>query len=369
MTNKDRSQPLAGPSLVEPSLPDVIADDAALEELLSRPTPAVVAALARVPGDIVFLGVAGKMGPTLARMAVRASAAAGVKRRVIGVSRFSDPKSESQLQAVGIETVRCDLADPEQTARLPDAPNVVAMSALKFGSTGRKALTWGMNVYVPTLICRRYAGSRIVAFSTGNVYPLTDVRLGGSRETDPVGPVGEYAMSTLGRERIYEYFAECAGSGTSLPRPTPTVIVRLNYACELRYGVLADMARRIYAGEAIDLSMGCVNAIWQGDANAAVLQSLERAAAPAFTFNLAGPETLSVRRLCETLAAGLGKPATFVGEEASDALLSNGQLGHGLFGYPTVPIARLLAWIVDWTLRGGRSLDKPTHFEARDGAY
>jgi hypothetical protein len=355
------------------SLPDVIADEAALDELLSRPTPAVTAALARVPGDIVFLGVAGKMGPTLARMAVRASAAAGVKRRVFGVSRFSDPASQAQLQAVGIETIRCDLGDPEQVAKLPDAPNVVAMSALKFGSTGKKALTWGMNVYVPTLICRRYAGRRIVAFSTGNVYPLTDVRLGGARETDPIGPIGEYAMSCLGRERIYEYFAEGAGTQTGasadVSHASPTTIVRLNYACELRYGVLADMARRIMSGEAINLSMGCVNAVWQGDANAAVLQSLERAASPAFTFNLAGPETLSVRRICETLGSLMGKPPVFVGTEANDALLSNGQLGHELFGYPTVPVARMLKWIAEWTVRGGRSLGKPTKFETRDGSF
>lgn len=351
------------------TLPDVITDDDALDELLSRPTPACIEALARVPGDIVFLGVAGKMGPTLARMAVRASAEAGVQRRVIGVSRFSDPKSQDALNNFGIETIRCDLGDPDQVAKLPDAPNVVAMSALKFGSTGKTALTWGMNVYVPTLVCRRYQGSRIVAFSTGNVYPLTDVRLGGARETDPVGPIGEYAMSCLGRERIYEYFAEGASSGSDVSRATPTTIVRLNYACELRYGVLADMARRIYSGEAIDLSMGCVNAVWQGDANAAVLQSLERAASPAFTFNLAGPETLSVRRICETLGSLLGKPPVFIGTEAHDALISNGQLGHELFGYPTVPVARMLKWIAEWTLAGGRSLGKPTKFETRDGKF
>ncbi|MGC3969371.1 MAG: NAD(P)-dependent oxidoreductase [Pirellulales bacterium] len=343
------------------SLPEQIADEEQLDELLSRPTPEVVAALGRIDGDVVLLGVGGKMGPTLARMAVRASREAGVKRRVIGVSRFSDPKAEQQLQAWGVETIRADLLEPDQVAKLPDAPNVIAMSALKFGSTGRKALTWGMNVYVPTLVCRRYAASRIVAFSTGNVYPLSDVRLGGSRETDPVGPVGEYAMSTLGRERMYEYFAEAAG--------TPTTIVRLNYACELRYGVIADMARRVQCGEPVDLRMSCVNAVWQGDANAAVLQSLECCASPAFTFNLAGPETLSVRRLCEELGDALGTTPQFVGEEARDALLSNGGLGHRLFGYPRVPISRVVAWTAKWVRRGGRSLDKPTHFETRDGSY
>lgn len=343
------------------SLPKRIENEEQLDELLSRPAPEVIDALGRIDGDIVLLGVGGKMGPTLARMAVRATEVAGKKRRVIGVSRFSDPKAEEQLNAWGVETIRADLLEPAQVDKLPDAPNVVAMSALKFGSTGKAALTWGMNTYVPTLVCRRYAGSRIVAFSTGNVYPLSDVRRGGSRETDPVGPVGEYAMSTLGRERMYEYFAEATR--------TPTTIVRLNYACELRYGVIADMARRVQAGEAIDLRMSCVNAIWQGDANAAVWQSLERCASPAFTFNLAGPETLSVRRLCEALAAELETTAQFIGEEAQDALLSNGGLGHELFGYPKVPIGRVVRWTADWVRRGERSLGKPTHFETRDGSY
>ena len=343
------------------ALPDRIADEAELDELLSRPTPAVVEVMKNLPGDILVLGVGGKMGPTLARMAVRASEAAGVKRRVYGASRFSDASLEQPLRDVGIETIRCDLLDPAQVDKLPDAPNVVAMSALKFGSTGKQAFTWGMNTYVPTLVARRFMKSRIVAFSTGNVYPLSDVRRGGCRETDPTGPVGEYAMSCLGRERMYEYFAEAHGTQTS--------IVRLNYACELRYGVIADMARKILQDEPIDLTMGCVNAIWQGDANAMTLQSFAAAASPAFTFNLAGPETLSVRRLCEELGLLLEKSAQFVGEESNSALLSNGQRGHELFGYPTVPIKRLLTWIAEWAARGGRTLGKPTHFETRDGKY
>jgi nucleoside-diphosphate-sugar epimerase len=343
------------------ALPERIADEAELDELLSRPTPAVVELFRNLPGDVLFLGVGGKMGPTLARMAVRAAEAAGTKRRILGASRFSDAAMERQLNAVGIETIRCDLLDAKQVDALPDAPNVVAMSALKFGSTGKQALTWGMNTYVPTLVARRFARSRIVAFSTGNVYPLTDVRLGGARETDPTGPIGEYAMSCLGRERMYEYFSEANG--------TPTSIVRLNYACELRYGVLADMARRVFTGETIDLAMGCVNAVWQGDANAATLLSFAQASSPAFTFNLAGPEVMSVRRICEEFGRAFGKAPQFVGSESTDALLSNGGRGHELFGYPTVPIRRVLAWIADWTARGGRSLGKPTHFETRDGKF
>lgn len=344
------------------TLPDTISTDEQLDELLSRPTPEVVEALGRLSGDIILLGVGGKMGPTLARMAVRASAEAGMKRRVIGVSRFTDSRSEKQLQGWGVETLRCDLLEPDQVARLPDAANVVAMSALKFGSSDRKALTWGMNVYVPTLICRRYAGSRIVAFSTGNVYGLSDVRLGGSRETDPVNPVGEYAMSTLGRERMYEYFAKATS--------TPTTIVRLNYACELRYGVLADVARRVFAGEPVDLNMGCFNAVWQGDANAAVLRSFHEFCSPeALVYNLAGPETLSVRRVAEYFAERFQTAAKFSGLESSDALLSNGQWAHRYFGYPKVPVGEVMRWVADWILAGGRSFDKPTHFEARDGAY
>lgn len=343
-------------------LPGTIADDEQLDELLSRPTPEVVEALGKLRGDIILLGVGGKMGPTLARMAVRASADAGVKRRVIGVSRFTDARGEKQLQGWGVETLRCDLLEPDQVAKLPDAANVVAMSALKFGSSDNKALTWGMNVYVPTLICRRYSGSRIVAFSTGNVYGLTDVRLGGSRESDSVNPVGEYAMSTLGRERMYEYFAKATN--------TPTAIVRLNYACELRYGVLADVARRVFAGEPIDLGMGCFNAVWQGDANAAVLRSFHELCSPeALVYNLAGPETLSVRRVAEYFAERFKVALKTTGVESSDALLSNGQWAHRYFGYPKVPVAEVMSWVADWILAGGRSLDKPTHFEARDGAY
>lgn len=341
--------------------PSTVATEDELDELLSRPTPAVVQTMQRLRGDIILLGVAGKMGPTLARMVVRATEAAGVKRRVIGVSRFTNAAAERQLNDWGIETIRCDLLDPVQVDRLPDAANVVAMSALKFGSTGKAALTWGMNVYVPTLVARRYTGSRIVAFSTGNVYPLTDVRLGGSRETDPVGPIGEYAMSTLGRERIYEHFADTTD--------TPTAIVRLNYACELRYGVLADMARKVFAGEPVDLSMGCLNAVWQGDANAAVLAAFDHCSRPAFVFNLAGPETLSVRRLCEEFGRRFEKTPVFVGAETATALLSNGALGHQRFGYPRVSVATMIDWIADWVARGGRSLDKPTHFETRDGSY
>ena len=332
-----------------------------LDDLLSTPTPGVVEALGRLEGDLLVLGVGGKMGPTLARMAARASQMAGVKRRVIGVARFSRPELPAWLEQHGVEPLTCDLMDPQQLAKLPDAPNLIVMTALKFGSTGRPGDTWAVNCWMPANICQRYAGSRIAAFSTGNVYPLSPIAHGGSLETDPLAPVGEYAASCVGRERLYDYFSRANGTKLS--------IVRLNYACELRYGVLVDLARQIQAGEPIDLTMGAVNVIWQGDANAMTLQSLARAASPPFVVNVAGPETLSVRRICEHLGELLGKPPVFSGSEGPDALLSNGSLGHKLFGYPRVSIGQLCEWIAEWLRSGGELLGKPTKFQVRDGKF
>jgi nucleoside-diphosphate-sugar epimerase len=332
-----------------------------LDDLLSTPTEAATETLARLDGDLVVLGAAGKMGPTLARMARRAFDAAGLRRRVIGVARFSSAGVAERLQAHGVETVRCDLLDPAQTDRLPDAANVVAMAGMKFGATGQEALTWAMNVHLPGTVALRYRRSQIVAFSTGNVYGLTPVALGGSAEGDPPAPVGEYAMSCLGRERIYEHFSRSLG--------TPTALLRLNYACELRYGVLVDLAQRVLAGEPIDLGMGQFNAIWQADANAMALGAFGHAASPPFVLNVAGPETLSVRRVAEDFGRLLGRPVRFQGSEAADALLSNGQLGHRLFGYPRVGAGQLIAWVADWLRRGGPTLGKPTHFEVRDGRF
>lgn len=332
-----------------------------LEDLLSTPTPLVVDVLRQNPGDLIVLGVAGKMGPTLARMAKRASDAAGTRRRVIGVARFSTPEAAADLERYGIEALRCDLLDAEALARLPDAPNVIFMAGRKFGSTGHESLTWAMNVYVPALVAQRYAGSRLVAFSTGNVYGLVPVGRGGSVEADQPQPVGEYAMSCLGRERMFEHFS------TTLQ--TPTALLRLNYATELRYGVLVDLAQRIARGEVIDVTMGHVNVIWQGDANAMALAALAHAAVPPFIVNLAGREELSVRETCEALARAMGVPVRFTGDAARDALLSNGTLGHAHLGAPTVDAAQLIAWTADWVKRGGPSLDKPTHFESRDGGF
>jgi nucleoside-diphosphate-sugar epimerase len=332
-----------------------------LDELLSEPTEVAVEAMGRLTGDLILLGVAGKMGPTLARMARRASDHAGVPRRIIGVARFSDARHEARLQAHGIETLRCDLLDPAQLARLPDVPNVICMAGTKFGSTGQEARTWAMNCWLPGMVCQKYRQARMVAFSTGNVYGLTPVVLGGSLETDPLNPVGDYAMSCLGRERIIEHF--------SRTHQIPTVLLRLNYACEMRYGVLVDLAQRVRDNQPVDLTMGHLNAIWQADANAQALAAFDQVATPPRVINVAGPEVLSVRRLAQDFGRLFGKPVTFQGTECADALLSNGQLGKRLFGYPRVSAGQLVHWIADWLVRGGETLGKPTHFEVRDGRF
>lgn len=332
-----------------------------LDDLLSAPTAAAVRTLAELDGDLMLLGVGGKMGPTLARMARRAFDEAGKPRRVLGVARFTEPGLQAQLERDGIETVRCDLLDRAELARLPEVPNVLVMVGMKFGSTGEEARTWAVNTYLAGLLCERFRRSRLVAFSTGNVYGLTPVARGGSLETDPLAPQGEYAMSCVGRERMVEHFSRTLQQ--------PVALLRLNYATELRYGVLVDIGQRVLAGLPVDLRMGHLNALWQGDANAMALAAFAHAATPPTVLNLAGPETLSVRRVAEQLAALFGRPATFTGTEAGDALLSNGQLAHRLFGYPQVTAGQMIAWIADWLRRGGVTFGKPTHFEVRDGKF
>ncbi|MCY3022466.1 MAG: NAD-dependent epimerase/dehydratase family protein [Planctomycetota bacterium] len=332
-----------------------------LEEMLSRPTDAVVDMFRRLEGDIVVLGVAGKVGPSLARMVKRASDAAGTKRRVMGVARFSRADEAAKLEAHGIATIRCDLLDPAQLAGLPDAPNVIYMAGMKFGTTGNESLTWAMNSFLPGMVCQRYRRSRIVAYSTGNVYKMASVVSGGSLETDKLEPLGEYSMSCLGRERVIEYFSRTL--------KIPTALLRLCYASEMRYGVLVDMAQKVLAGHAVDVTMGCLGLIWQGDANAMALLSFEHVAVPPFVVNLIGPETLSVRQLCMEFGRLLGKEPRFTGTEAADAGVAGGQLAHRLFGYPRVTVGQIVRWTADWVKRGGESLGKPTHFETRDGNY
>ena len=338
----------------------MIQSEEQLEDLLSEPPPGVIETLARLDGDIILLGVAGKMGPTLARMARRASDAAGVRRRVIGVARFS-AGGQAQLEAHGVETVRCDLLNDDEVARLPDAANAVLMAGRKFGSSGNESTTWALNSYLPGVVCRKYRSSRIVAFSTGNVYGLVPVAGGGSREADLPNPVGEYAMSCLGRERMFEYFSRSYG--------IPMMLLRLNYACELRYGVLVDLARRVWAGEEIGLGMAHFNVVWQGDANAMTLRAFEHTASPPRVINVTGPELLSVRSVCERLGQIMNRPVRFSGTEPDTALLSDARRGFELLGRPRVSADCLLEWVADWVARGGPNLGKPTHFESRDERF
>lgn len=331
-----------------------------LDNLLSEPTKEVITSLSRLNGDIMLLGAAGKMGPTLARMAKRASDASGVRRRVIGVSRFSGG-DQAAFHAHGIETIRCDLLDEVQVARLPDTPNIVFMAGRKFGSTGEESTTWAMNSYLPGVISRRYSRSRIVALSTHNIYGPTPVDGAGARKGDAPNPVGEYAMSCLGRERVFEHFSRQFG--------TPMALIRLNYACELRYGVLVDLARQVFAGTTIDLGMGYFNIIWQGDANAMILRTFDHVASPAWAVNVSGPERLSVRRVCERLGQLVNKPVRFSGTEGDTALLSDARHGQELLGPSRVSAEQLIEWVANWVELGGRYLGKPTHFEARDGRF
>lgn len=341
--------------------PESFRDAADLDEFMTRPTPAAIEGLRRAPGDVLILGVGGKMGPTLARMARRAADEARSPRRVIGVSRFSNRMLPEQLERSGVESISGDLLDRGFLASLPDAANVIFMAGMKFGSSGQEPLTWGLNAYLPAIVCERYPAARMTAFSTGNVYGLTPVERGGSIETDAPAPVGEYAMSCLGRERIFEYF--------SARHAAPTTLLRLNYATELRYGVLVDIAQQVQRGDAVDVSMGHVNVIWQGDACALTLAALPDGTSPARMLNIAGPEMLRVRDVALRCGELLERSVTFRGDESADALLNNGSLAHGCYGAPQVSVDRMLRWIADWLQRGGELLGKPTHYESRSGRF
>jgi nucleoside-diphosphate-sugar epimerase len=329
-----------------------------LDDFLSTPDQSLIDDLAGLDGDILILGVAGKMGPTLARLARRAAPG----KRVIGVARFSEPGLETELHAHGIETIRADLLDAAQVDALPRVRNVIFMAGRKFGASSSQPLTWAMNVHSPAIVASTFRDSRIVAFSTGNIYPLVDVMQQGALESTPPGPRGEYAQSCLGRERMFEYFSELNGTSGRL--------FRLNYAIDLRYGVLRDLADRLVAGTPIDLSlMGHVNVIWQGDANAQALRSLLNCTTPTSPLNISGPETLSVRWLVEELAGRLGVEARLAGEESRTAWLTNSAEATRLFGYPRVPVKVMLDWVADWVGRGMPSFNKPTKYEVRDGGF
>jgi nucleoside-diphosphate-sugar epimerase len=338
-----------------------ISSEAELEEVLSRPTQSDVAAMAQLDGDLLILGAGGKMGPSLARRARRAAEKAGVPTRIIAVARFSDNGLRESLTSDGIEVLPCDLLEPGAFSKLPDIPNVIFMAARKFGTTGSEDLTWAMNTFLPGLVAERYRSSRIVAFSTGNVYPLRHVTEGGAVESTPVAPESEYAQSALGRERMFEYGARQWG--------TPVAILRLNYAIDLRYGVLTDIGTAVFEGRPVDLRMAQVNIIWQGDANSVCLRCLAHCQAPPLILNLTGPETLSVRHIAEEFGRRFNVQPAFVCEEMPTALLSNAAKAQQMFGSPEVTVAQMLDWTAAWILSGGRRLNKPTHFQVRDGKF
>ena len=335
----------------------MIASEQQLEEVLARPSEADTQALAALEGDLLILGVAGKMGPSLAHRARLAVP----QKRILGVARFSNPAVRETLHAWGIETIAADLLEPGALARLPDAANVIFMAARKFGSTGNESLTWAMNTFLPGLVAERYRDSRIVAFSSGNIYPLTPVVQGGPTESSPLGPVGEYAQSVLGRERMFTHFSQRYG--------TPVVLLRLNYAIDLRYGVLLDIGQKVFERRPINLAMGHANVIWQGDANSVCLRSFALCASPPAVLNLTGPETVPVRWAARCFADRFGIDPIFEGAEAETALLSNASRCHQLFGYPSVPAEQMIEWIAEWIGMGGVVWNKPTHFEARDGKF
>lgn len=342
-------------------LPETITTEEQLDEVMSLGSPKLLRMMKEIAGDIIILGSAGKIGVQLAMAAVKAIAKAGGRNKVIGVSRFSDENARKKMASFGIETIKCDLLDRDLVGKLPKVPNVIFMAGKKFGTSGSEDLTWAMHTVVPANVAHHFKESKIVAFSTGNVYDLAQVCGAMPTEEDLTYPRGEYAQSALGRERVFEYFSNL--------NKTPVCIIRLNYAIDLRYGVLRDIGTRVYAGRPVDLSTGHVNVIWQGDVINQSILCLEHCRSPANVINMTGPETASVRYIAKQFARIFDKEVTFIHEERPTALLNNASKAAALFGYPSVPLLRMIEWVAQWIELGGSSLDKPTHFEVRDGKF
>jgi hypothetical protein len=349
------------PGPAPPSLPRVIDDETQLDELLTQPRAELVECIRQVRSPLLVLGAGGKMGPTLAVLARRAATMAGHDLRVLAVSRFTNRPAREWLESRGVGTIACDLFEREAVAKLPDASDVIYLVGLKFGTTQNPALTWAANTIIPTLVAERFPRARMVALSTGNVYPLVPLARGGATEAHPLTPLGEYANAAVARERLFEFHAQ--------RHRTPMVLIRLNYAVELRYGVLRDLAQKVWTGEPVDVTQGYFNCIWQGDANDRIVRALGLAAHPPLPLNLTGPDVLSVRAVCTRLAELMGRSPQFSGTESSTALLNDPARACAFLGPPPTPLEDILRWTAHWVTHGGPSLNKPTHFEVRDGRY
>jgi nucleoside-diphosphate-sugar epimerase len=334
---------------------------AELEEQLSRPTKRLIADMKKIKGDIMILGLGGKMGPTLAKLAKNAIDAVGISKKVMGASRFSDEDLFQELTDFGIECIKCDLLEDKSLMQLPDVENIIYMAGNKFGTSGNEHFTWAMNAYLPGRVSEKYKNSKIVVFSTGNVYPFMPIESGGATEDVKPSPIGEYAQSCLGRERVFEHF--------SVKNGTEMLLYRLNYALDLRYGVLLEVAKAVNDQKPIDLSMGYANVIWQGDANEYAIRSLLHCESPAKKLNITGPETISIQRLAEEFGTLLNKKPLFKNQPTETALLNNSKQAFQLFGEPSTKLEKMIQGTADWIQIGGKQLNKPTYFQERKGNF
>ncbi|MEX2512043.1 MAG: epimerase [Cyclobacteriaceae bacterium] len=332
-----------------------------LELKLSTPSERLIQDMAKIDGDIIILGVGGKMGPSLAQLAVNAVKEAGIKKKIIGVSRFSEKGTREFLESKGVETIAIDLLNQEEMNSLPDVENVIFMAGKKFGTTGNEHFTWAMNTFLPGMVGEKFQNSRIVVFSSGNIYPFVPIGSGGASETTPPEPLGEYAQSCLGRERIFQY--------TSHKFNIPMLMYRLNYAIDMHYGNLLEIGKMVHEEREIDLTNGHMNVIWQGDANEVALRSLLHCEVPAKILNVTGPETIAIRWVAEEFGEKFRKKPKFINQEAPNALLNNSALCNRLFGYPQVTLKEMIEMTAEWVMYGGKTIDKPTHFQERSGKY
>jgi nucleoside-diphosphate-sugar epimerase len=330
-----------------------------IEQIMTDPRPEVVSSLSKLDGDIMILGGGGKMGPTLTKLVKNCINSGNLKKKVISVDKIFSPSLQKDFKKNDIDFIECDLLN--NIDQLPEVPNIVFMAGMKFGTSGNSSVTWALNTYLPALTAKRFSKSKIVVFSSANIYHMTPVLHGGATEHNYPNPYGEYAQSVLGREKMFEYF--------SLTNGTPVVIIRLAYAVDLRYGIILDIAQKVYSKTPVDVSMGHVNVIWQGDANAQILRSFELCSNPPAFLNVTGPETISVRWLANRLGELMNVKPIIEGQESDSALLFNASKALSLFGYPKVTLDQMVQWIANWVIKGGKTLNKPTHYETRDGKF